>query len=114
MGPRHPGHAARTVRRPRQRGGEPLDRTRLGSLKEQTPRAWGSTLTAGLFYGYVVASHAKTGVNFRLELTARSAHTWPEIPPQGAIAAAGVIGGAISGNPGPGERPDKKVAPLHG
>ena len=72
-------------------------------------RARGSTLTAGLFYGYVVASPAKTGVNLRLELAARSARTWPETPPQGAIAAAGVSPQAVSGNQGPGSGPIKKL-----
>ncbi len=57
---------------------------------------------------------AKTGVNFPLELTARSAHTWPGPPPQGAIAAASVSPQAVSGNQGPGERPDKKVAQVYG
>ena len=37
-------------------------------------QARGSTLTAGLFYGYVVASPAKTGVNFRLDLRPDRAH----------------------------------------
>ena len=40
----------------------------------QAQRVRGSTLTAGLFYGYVVASPAKTGVNFRPDLRPDRAH----------------------------------------
>ena len=39
------------------------------------PRVRGSTLTAGLFYGYVVASPAKTGVNFRPDRAHRAGTT---------------------------------------
>ena len=46
----------------------------LGFVALSPGRHGGSTLTAGLFYGYVVASPAKTGVNFRPDLRPDRAH----------------------------------------